>query len=252
MSTIENTLIQTINNSPISATITASIVSSLPSYINDHIANTHNPHNVTCEQISAMPYNENIVIDANYVHTDNNFISSYKSTLDTLPNTYATKASVETNASNIATLNSRTTTIDNNVTSLDSRLSTAEDDLTDINTALSNKADKVNGKGLEDVVRNTDYATENSVGVVRLSKNTGIGNPSGNQGSIGIIRATQSEIEAKTNSYHPIVPLTLDTAVKVGITTNTISLTNTEKTAVQSWLGIDTLLPTITIIPAEV
>lgn len=34
---------------------------------------------------------DNVVIDANYVHTDNNFTNAYKSTLDTLPDSITTK-----------------------------------------------------------------------------------------------------------------------------------------------------------------
>ena len=49
--------------------------------------------------------------------------------------------------------------------------------------------------------------------------------------------SSTSDIDSKTSYYKPITPLNLDYAVKVGVTTNTINLTATEKTNACSWLG---------------
>ena len=92
MSTIEAQVIQTLKTSPISATITGKTVTQIRQEIIDHMENTNNPHSVTCDQIGAMPYNKNIVIDENYVHTDNNFSNTYKTELDNLKNNYTTKS----------------------------------------------------------------------------------------------------------------------------------------------------------------
>ena len=58
------------------AKITANIVSRAPSYVDDHINDSNNPHQLTPESIGAMPINAGIVIDENYNHTDNNFSNS--------------------------------------------------------------------------------------------------------------------------------------------------------------------------------
>lgn len=58
------------------------------------------------------------------------------------------------------------------------------------------------------------------------------------KGSGYIVKATDTEILNKTQIYRPITPSTLDYAVKVGVTTNTIELTDGEKEAAQEWLGI--------------
>lgn len=57
-------------------------------------------------------------------------------------------------------------------------------------------------------------------------------------GVTSIVKASNSEIEAKTNDYHPIVPANLDYAVKVGVTTNTETLSEEEKENAQKWLGL--------------
>ena len=49
--------------------------------------------------------------------------------------------------------------------------------------------------------------------------------------------ASTTDIDGKTNANKPIVPSNLDYAIKVGVTTNTNTLTSTEKTNACSWLG---------------
>lgn len=81
-------------------------------------------------------------------------------------------------------------------------------------------------------------ASNSNLGVVKVSGN-GIAILNG---ALRVDRANTSEISAKTNATNPIVPQTIDYAVKVGITTNANTLTSTEQANAQGWLGIDTLV----------
>lgn len=88
---------------------------------------------------------------------------------------------------------------------------------------------------LTNYVQFTDYATSAKGGVVRTGSNLGIlinqnGNPY-------IDYAQNADISAKTSYRKPIVPAQLDYAVKVGVTTNTNTLTDSEKTNACAWLG---------------
>lgn len=91
--------------------------------------------------------------------------------------------------------------------------------------------------GLADFVKKTDYATSATGGVVRTNSTYGIW--SGTNGLLTIVKATDETISGKTSLYQPIVPASLDYAVKVGLTTNTIALTDEEKAAAQEWLGVE-------------
>lgn len=95
---------------------------------------------------------------------------------------------------------------------------------------------------LTDYVRNTDYATADKAGAVKVSASAINGIYIDELGKIGIERANATLIKAKANIHRPIVPENLDYAVKVGVTTNTIDLTDAEKLNAQIWLGIDTLI----------
>lgn len=88
---------------------------------------------------------------------------------------------------------------------------------------------------LIDYVKNTDYATNEKAGVVKINSAYGI--TEFYNGIIGISEPVATEIESKT-SYKPITTRTLDKAIKVGITTNTIELTKEEKSSAQRWLGV--------------
>lgn len=81
----------------------------------------------------------------------------------------------------------------------------------------------------------TDYATTSKYGVVKLGLGGGI---YGNNGILYIHAASKEEINNKITSYKPISPSGLDYAVKVGVTTNSITLTDEEKAAAQQWLGV--------------
>ena len=87
---------------------------------------------------------------------------------------------------------------------------------------------------LTDYVKNTDYASSSKAGVVKTGVSTGVSITSG---LLYVVKATDDEITAKTNLYKPIVPNNLDYAVKSGITTNTIELTDDEKASARTWLG---------------
>ena len=87
---------------------------------------------------------------------------------------------------------------------------------------------------LTNYVKNDDYATDDNAGVVFTSSVAGI------ESKYGVLRiksATEAVVTAKQNTYMPIVPKNLDHAVKVGITTNTKTLTDAEKATACSWLG---------------
>ena len=87
---------------------------------------------------------------------------------------------------------------------------------------------------LTDYVKNTDYASSSKAGVVKTNVNTGVSITSG---LLYVAKATDDEVKAKTNLYKPIVPSNLDLAVKTGVTTNTIELTDDEKASARTWLG---------------
>ena len=70
----------------------------------------------------------------------------------------------------------------------------------------SNEAD------LTDYVKNTDYATADKAGVVKINSNSGLRMYSG--GTLYCNPATNEEIDAKTQQFKPITPSTLDYAVK--------------------------------------
>ena len=63
---------------------------------------------------------------------------------------------------------------------------------------------------LSEYVKNTDYATGSTPGIVRPT----LGLTVGNNGMFYIAKAAKSQINAKTNGYNPITPELLDYAVK--------------------------------------
>ena len=89
---------------------------------------------------------------------------------------------------------------------------------------------------LSEYVKNTDYASSTTAGVIKVADGKGtvlLGN------GLSIVCASKAEISAKSNEYRPICPIYVDHAVKVGVTTNTIALTEAEKAKAQAWLGIE-------------
>lgn len=82
---------------------------------------------------------------------------------------------------------------------------------------------------------NIPLAGTNTIGVAKANAAYGVYN---NSGTLTISKATDAQVTAKTNQYRPLVPYNIDLAVKTGITTNTLTLTDAEKTSAKNWLGI--------------
>jgi hypothetical protein len=90
-------------------------------------------------------------------------------------------------------------------------------------------------------VKNTDYGSADKVGLVKYSAAHGTYiDP--DTGMISVVGANEDTISKKTSLGQPIMPKYLDYAVKVGITTNTETLTDEEKAAACEWLGISDML----------
>lgn len=98
----------------------------------------------------------------------------------------------------------------------------------------------ITGKNL---VSNTDYASSSKAGLIKIGEGliynvtTGVLQFYG----LGNTAANQATIDAKSNLRVALTPASLDYAVKVGVTTNTNTLTGTEKNNAQTWLGFTTL-----------
>jgi hypothetical protein len=67
--------------------------------------------------------------------------------------------------------------------------------------------------GSDDYIKNTHYATATKPGIVGINASYGINRNTANN-NLYIIKATDSDINDKTNIYKPIVPANLDYAVK--------------------------------------
>ena len=84
---------------------------------------------------------------------------------------------------------------------------------------------------LTDYVKNTDYAGTTNAGTVRYNNSYGI--RATTTGYLQTIAAAESEIDDKTSSYKPIVPKTLDYAVK-SVVGGHVTLTQTEYDALET------------------
>ena len=96
---------------------------------------------------------------------------------------------------------------------------------------------QINGTDLtiSDNKVNIPKATTSALGVVQPTPNWGIGIDS--QGRLMTSAALDNEITGKSQSYKPLVPTKIDLIVKTGITTNTLTLTDSEKTTACDWIG---------------
>lgn len=90
---------------------------------------------------------------------------------------------------------------------------------------------------LTDYVKNTDYGSQTVSGLCR--GNVYMGTYVGVNGTITISAASETEIGEKTNAYKPIVPTTLDYAVKTGLTNSAEEWTDGDKEAVRILLGLE-------------
>lgn len=90
---------------------------------------------------------------------------------------------------------------------------------------------------LSDYVKSTDYATADKGGVVKVKGANYYGVRINENGLLFIDGADETAIEQKASDFLPITPAKNDHAVKVGVTTNTETLTDEEKTTACNWLG---------------
>lgn len=120
---------------------------------------------------------------------------------------------------------------------------------TDLVSAINEVKSTADGKVSDTTVNGASVVT-NGVAVIPIATQGGgslpglVKIPSTNYGmyinSTGFLMtasASSQDIYDKTNQYKPIVPSNLDESVKVGITTNTNTLSSTEKSNACDWLG---------------
>lgn len=127
-------------------------------------------------------------------------------------------------------------------------------DNTNLANALNDKYDADNPSGfqanvLEGVqVAGTDLeisnkkvnipkATNSALGVVKQGNTNETGISVDTDGILNIFPASSTRLSAKTGNA-PVVSSNLDYAVKVGVTTNSQTLTDTEKQTAGKWLGV--------------
>lgn len=116
-------------------------------------------------------------------------------------------------------------------------LATRADNITDGNLPQWDNDKKQfvdSGEKIGDYVKKTDYATEDNAGVVKVSKYRGFA--INLNGLAELFPATDADLINRAY-YMPITGGNFDKAVKVGITTNTETLTDAEKTSACEWLG---------------
>lgn len=82
---------------------------------------------------------------------------------------------------------------------------------------------------------NIPLSGTDTLGVAKANAAYGVYN---NNGNLTISRATDTQVTQKTSLYRPLTPSNIDLAVKLGVTTNGIPLTDAEKVHAKDWLGI--------------
>jgi len=82
---------------------------------------------------------------------------------------------------------------------------------------------------------NIPYGSYSAPGLVKLYAQFGIG--VGGNGIINIIKATDSEIETKTETYKPIVPNNLNKAIMEGLGNNSLTWTDQYKSNARATIG---------------
>lgn len=109
-----------------------------------------------------------------------------------------------------------------------------------IGNQTGNELGLVDSTELTNYVKFTDYATMDKAGVIKIGNSIN-GIVRDENGVAYLQPASTSNIDKKT-SYQPITPNRLDYALVSGLTTNTIELTEEQKTKAQNWLGIESSL----------
>lgn len=148
----------------------------------------------------------------------------------------ATNIEIETFTSQVL---SYIASIDSIVKNYDETITESEEKFEQAITSLNVAKEKVDEvtkqleEGLTDYVKKDDYATVTTAGVVMANYANGVGVTDGH---LFIYGAENGNIEARKTA-RPITPTNLDYAVKVGVSTNTINLSDDEKTSACEWLG---------------
>lgn len=93
----------------------------------------------------------------------------------------------------------------------------------------------ISGFNPDEYVKFTDYATESKAGAVKVAHHRGIAINVGT-GLIELHPASETELKNRA-WYKPITGGNLDTALKVGVTTNTLPLTDEEMASACDWIG---------------
>lgn len=102
---------------------------------------------------------------------------------------------------------------------------------------------KLEESDLIDYVKNTDYATSSVAGIVKVATTGAIRLNDNN--ILTISGASESEITRRT-SGRPILPASLDYAIKSGMTTNTLTWTEEEKLAARTLIGVPQIIDNLT------
>lgn len=123
------------------------------------------------------------------------------------------------------------------------RLQQNKADISHIHNYLEGVQINSNDLTIDNKKVNIPLAGTNTPGVAKANAAYGVYN---NSGTLTISKATDAQISAKMSQYRPLTPYNIDLVVKIGITTNTNTLTNAEKINACNWLGA---LPDTTSIP---
>lgn len=99
------------------------------------------------------------------------------------------------------------------------------------------KGDKGDTPSLDGYIKNTDYASPTTSGVVKVHSDYGLSVDS--KGNICTNKATEEMIDMRENQYNPIVPANVDYAVKKALTDSKITWIDAEKKALFKLLGLD-------------
>lgn len=98
-----------------------------------------------------------------------------------------------------------------------------------------NNKQVANKEDLNLFVKNTDYSTNDTAGIVR----TGSGLSVSTDGILNTDGATTSIIDAKSDTYRPITSSVIDYAVKSSLSYSKLSWSEDEKSLARSTLGVD-------------
>ncbi len=251
------------NNSNITAEITASVYTTVPEVINEHINNTSNPHIVTKAQVGLENVDNTADMDKPIsslqqaaLDTIAEDITAINNNVDTITSDYIKStdcAAAEGDyglvklggtgtglavgkAGGLYVVGVRDDEIESESTSSYRTLQAqhiskvVKKGMTS-NTQEWTDEDKANARTLIDAVGKTDYGNESTHGVIKVSPACGTFT---NDGILNIRRADNSDIDAKEQKYRPIVPANLDYAVKSGISNNSLEWTNEEQTAART------------------